>query len=79
MKLSILTRNLASALAYYLHRNKMRDKFMASQNGGGKGLYFILGALVVAVAVMAYLQFAPSNEPDLSIDFGEGGIEVETN
>ncbi len=52
---------------------------MANNSGGGKGLYLIVGGLVVAVAVIAYLMFAPSNEPDLAIDIGDGGIEVETN
>ncbi len=52
---------------------------MADNSGGGKGLYLITGGLVVAVAIMAYFMFAPSNDPDLAIDFGEGGIEVETN
>lgn len=52
---------------------------MAENNGGGKGLYLIVGGLVVAVAVISYLMFAPSNKPDLAIDIGDGGIEVETN
>jgi hypothetical protein len=52
---------------------------MANNAGGGKGLYFIVGALVVAVAVMAYFLFAPSEKPDLAIDIGDTGIEVETN
>jgi len=51
---------------------------MANNSGGGKGLYLIIGGLVVAVAVMAFMLFAPSNEPDLSIDFSDG-IEIETN
>jgi hypothetical protein len=52
---------------------------MANNSGGGKGLYLIIGGLVVAVAVMAYFMFAPSNQPDLAIDIGDAGIEVETN
>lgn len=51
---------------------------MAENNGGGKGLYLIVGGLVVAVAVMAFFLFAPSNEPDVSIDFSDG-IDIETN
>ena len=51
---------------------------MANNSGGGKGLYLIIGGLVVAVAVMAFMLFAPSNESDLSIDFSDG-IEIETN
>jgi len=52
---------------------------MANNSGGGKGLYLIIGGLVVAVAVMAFMLFAPSDEPDLSIDIGDGGIEIDTN
>lgn len=58
---------------------KNRDNLMAENNGGGKGLYLIVGGLVVAVAVMAFMLFAPSNDPDLSIDIGDGSIEVDTN
>jgi len=52
---------------------------MNGNSFSGKGLYFIVGALVVAVAVMAYFLFAPSEKPDLAIDIGDVGIEVETN
>jgi len=52
---------------------------MASNNGGGKGLYLIVGGLLVAVAVMAYFMFAQSDEPDLAIDIGDGGITVDPN
>jgi len=52
---------------------------MANNSGGGKGLYLIIGGLVVAVAVMAFFLFAPSNEPDLAIDIGDSGITVDTN
>jgi len=52
---------------------------MADNSGGGKGLYLIVGGLVVAVAVLAYFLFlAPSNEPDLAIDLDDG-IKIETN
>jgi len=52
---------------------------MADKSTGGKGLYLIIGGLVVTVAVLAYFMFAPSNQPDLTIDIGDSGIEVETN
>ncbi|WP_427454279.1 hypothetical protein [Litorimonas sp. WD9-15] len=51
---------------------------MADNSGGGKGLYLIVGGLVVAVAVLAYFLFAPSEQPDLAIDLDDG-IKIETN
>ena len=51
---------------------------MADNSGGGKGLYLIVGGLVVAVAVLAYFLFAPSEQPDLAIDLDDG-INIETN
>lgn len=51
---------------------------MANKSEGGKGLYFIVGGLVVAVAVLSYFLFAPQEQPDLSIDLSDG-IEIETN
>lgn len=71
--------NASSFVALNILINKMRIIDMANNAGGGKGLYFIVGALVVAVAVMAYFLFAPSEKPDLAIDIGDTGIEVETN
>ncbi|GGX66015.1 hypothetical protein GCM10011309_15400 [Litorimonas cladophorae] len=51
---------------------------MANNSGGGKGLYLIVGGLVVAVAVLAYFLFAPNEQPDLAIDLSDG-IKIETN
>ncbi len=51
---------------------------MAENSGANKGLYFIVGALVVAVAVIAYLMMGGNDEPDLSIKLGEDGIEIDT-
>jgi len=51
---------------------------MADNSGGNRGLYFIVGALVVAVIGLGYLMFAPSEQADLEIDFSDG-IKIETN
>jgi hypothetical protein len=50
-----------------------------ANKSGGNALYFIIGAVVVAVLAGAFFLFQESNEPDLSIDVGESGIDVETN
>ncbi len=51
---------------------------MADNSGSNKGLYFIVGALVVVVMGMAYMMFAPSEQPDLEIDLSDG-IKIDTN
>lgn len=51
---------------------------MATNNNGGKGPYLIIGALIVAVAILAYFLFAPSEQPDLAIDLDDG-LKIETN
>lgn len=52
---------------------------MAENSGDNKGLYFIVGALVVAVAVIGYLMFGGgASEPDLSISVGGETLEVDT-
>lgn len=51
---------------------------MAMNNNGGKGLYLIIGGLVVAVVVLAYFLFAPSEQADLAINLDDG-IKIETN
>jgi uncharacterized protein YpmB len=51
---------------------------MASKSGGN-ALYFIIGAIVVAIIAAAFFMFQESNEPDLAIDVGEDGLTVETN
>ena len=41
-------------------------------------IYFVLGALVVAVGVLAYFLWAEENEdPGVSISVTEDGVEVE--
>ena len=50
-----------------------------SNKSGGNTTYFILGAIVVAIIAGAFFLFQESNEPDLSIDVSESGIDVETN
>lgn len=52
---------------------------MADNNGNTtKG--FIIGALVIAVAVLGYFLFMhEANEPDLSISVSEDGLEIEGN
>ena len=53
---------------------------MAENSSGGKGLYLIVGGLVVAVAVLLFFMFGPgADEPDLSIDIGDSKIEVDTD
>jgi len=53
---------------------------MADSNSN-KGLYFIVGALVVAVLGLGtlYLTGQSADEPTLSIDVGEDGIDIDTN
>lgn len=45
----------------------------------GNALYFIIGAVVVAVLAGGFFMVQQSNEPDLSIDIGESGLDIETN
>jgi len=54
---------------------------MSDNNRSGRGgLYFIVGALVVAVMGLAYIVLGQTTEkPDLSISVNEDGIEVEGN
>ncbi|WP_017932426.1 hypothetical protein [Robiginitomaculum antarcticum] len=53
---------------------------MADNSGSGKGLYFIVGALVIAVLVIGYFMMAgQADKPDLAIDVDEGGIQIETD
>lgn len=51
---------------------------MADNSGGNRGLYFIVGALVVAVLGLGYMAFAPSEQADLEIDLSDG-IKIDTN
>lgn len=50
-------------------------------NKSNKTLYFIIGALVVAVLGLGYMYFTgqSADKPTLSIDFDDNGIDVETN
>lgn len=50
-----------------------------ANKSGGNALYFIIGAAVVAVIAVAFFMFQESNDPDLSIDVNENGIDIETN
>ncbi len=50
-----------------------------ANKSGGNALYFIIGAVVVAVLAVGFFMVQESNEPDFSIDVSESGIDVETN
>jgi len=53
---------------------------MANETGSGKGIYLIVGGLVVAVAVMAYFLLGGStNEPEMEIGIGDTKIEIQTD
>ena len=49
-----------------------------SEQISNKFVYFIIGALVVAVAVLSYFMFFNADEPDLSISVGGETLEVDT-
>jgi len=61
--------------AFFNGSNRMAD------SNSNKGLYFIVGALVVAVLGLGtlYLTGQSADEPTLSIDVGEDGIDIDTN
>lgn len=50
-----------------------------SNKSGGKLTYFIIGAVVVGALAIGFFMLQEQNEPDLSIDVSEEGIDVETN
>lgn len=51
---------------------------MAERSDNKGFIYFVLGALVVAVGVLAYFLWHEENEdPSLSITVTEDGIEVD--
>lgn len=50
-----------------------------ANKSGGNAMYFIIGAIVVAVIAVGVFMVQESNEPDLSIDVGESGIDIDTN
>ena len=56
---------------------------MADNNsGGGRGMAFILGAVVVVVGVLAYIVLGGSlgeDEPALEIGVSDEGVSVDTN
>lgn len=54
---------------------------MSDNNGSGKGIYFIVGALVIAVLGLGYLYVSgqSADKPDLAISVDDGGIDVDTN
>lgn len=51
---------------------------MAEASGGRGAMWFILGALVVAVGVLAYFLWHEKNQdPGISISVTEEGVEIE--
>jgi hypothetical protein len=54
---------------------------MASDNKSKNGLYFIIGALLVAVLGLGYFVYSgqSADEPDLAIEVSEDGIDIDTN
>jgi hypothetical protein len=50
-----------------------------AKKSGGNALYFIIGAAVVAILAVGFFMTQESNEPDLSIDVSESGIDIQTN
>ncbi|MGJ8562303.1 MAG: hypothetical protein ACSHXY_02015 [Alphaproteobacteria bacterium] len=54
---------------------------MANNNGKSNGMYILIGALVVVVLGLGYMvatgQFA--DEPDLSIEVSEDGLDIDTD
>lgn len=50
-------------------------------NKSNKGLYFVIGALVVAVLGLGYMYMTgqSADEPTISIDLDDDGLDVETN
>jgi len=54
---------------------------MANNSGnGGKGLYMIIGALVVAVLGLGYIVMqGQADKPDLAIEVSEDGIDIDSN
>lgn len=42
-------------------------------------LYLLLGALAVAVAFLAYNYYQESQTNGVAIEFGEGGVSVESD
>ena len=60
---------------------KIRGHSMSDNNGSGKGIYFIVGALVIAVLGLGYMYISgqSADEPDLAIEVDENGIDVDSN
>lgn len=54
---------------------------MSDTSGSNKALYFIVGALLVAVLGLGYMYMSgqSADEPTLSIDVDDDGIDVDTN
>jgi len=52
-----------------------------NSSSNNKGLYFIVGALVIAVIGMGAVMYKNqiADKPAISIDLGEDGLDVETN
>lgn len=53
---------------------------MAGKSGNNNVLYMVLGGLLVAVLGLGYMMLSgKSDEPTLSIDVTEDGIDIDTN
>lgn len=54
---------------------------MSNNNRKNNGLYFIVGAALVAVLALGYMMATGhfSDDPDLSIEVSEDGIDLDTN
>lgn len=51
-------------------------------NGGNRAIYFIVGALVVAVigfGIYYFGGYAQQDQADISITMDENGMDVDTN
>ncbi len=62
-------------------RLRIKGKKMANNSGnGGKGLYMIVGALIVVVLGLGYIVTqGQADKPDLAIEFSEDGIDIDSN
>jgi len=61
--------------------NDVRMEAHMNSSSNNKGLYFIVGALVIAVIGMGAVMYKNqiADKPAISIDLGEDGLDVETN
>jgi len=53
---------------------------MSNNSNSKSGLYFIVGALLVAVLGLGFVVMnGQADKPDLTIDIGEDGLDIDTN